>query len=66
MMREHSPIWQPFDPRASEPPRTRLWSSVGEVIEAYQRAERPVRIARSQRYSLVVTAPLPEPTWSKR
>ena len=60
-MIEKNPLWLPI----AEPPRVRLWSSVCEVIAAYERAERPVRVARSQRYSLVVTEPLPEATWRK-
>lgn len=53
MRAEHNPLWQPIP----EPPRVRLWSSVAEVIDAYQRAERPVRTSVSQRYSLVVAEP---------
>lgn len=60
MRAEHNVLWQPIP----EPPRVRLWSSVAEVIEAYKRAE-PVRTAVSQRYSLVVTEPMPEPVWRK-
>lgn len=60
MIAELNPIWAPIEPS----PRP-LWSSTGEVIAAYQRAERPVRIARSQRYSLVVTESLPPPSWRK-
>ena len=58
-MRELNPLWAPIEPR----PRA-LWSSVGEVIAAYQRAE-PLRLSRSQRYSLVVTNAPPEPVGSR-
>lgn len=61
MRAEHNPIWSPI----AYPRPGALWSSVGEIIEAYQRAERPVRVSVSQRYSLVVTEPLPEATWRK-
>jgi len=57
---ETNPIWAPIRPRP-EP----LWRSVAEVVEAYQQAERPVRVSRSQRYSLVVTEPLPAAEWRR-
>lgn len=45
-------MWAPIPgPRSKA-----LWSSVGEIIAAYHPA--PVRLPRSQRYSLVVTEPL--------
>ncbi len=60
MSTEQNPIWAPIRPPKPLP----LWMSVAEVIEAYQAAE-PVRMGRSQRYSLVVVEPLPEATWRK-
>lgn len=59
-MIEQNPVWAPIAPA----PRP-LWSTTAQIIEAYQRAERPVRIACSQRYSLTVTEALPEPVWRK-
>lgn len=60
LLPEQNPIWAPIEPR----PRP-LWGSAREVISAYQRAESPVRLGRSQRYSLVQTdagaAPGPTP-----
>lgn len=53
---EHSAIWAPI---AYPRPRA-LWSSVAEIIEAYQRAE-PVRVRVSQRYSLVAVEPVETP-----
>lgn len=55
-MTEQNPIWRPIPPRP-EP----LWRTVAEVVAAYREAE-PVRAARSQRYSLVLTDPAPAPT----
>lgn len=57
MIAEQNPIWAPIEP-AAQP----LWRSAGEVVAAFQRAERPVR---SQRYSLVMTEAQPEPARSK-
>ena len=55
MLVETSAIWAPIRPQPKP-----LWSSVAEVIDAYQRAE-PVRTSVSQRYSLVVVEPRREP-----
>ena len=54
--RESNPMWAPFEPAP-------LWRSASEIIDAYRAAE--PRINRSQRYSLVVTEPLPDPLWSR-
>ena len=51
---ERNPLWVPIDP----PRRRVLWETTAQIIAAYQDAE-PVRLSRSQRYSLVVTEPLP-------
>ncbi len=53
-LRESNPLWAPIVPK----PRP-LWQSNAEIIEAYQQAS-PVRVSRSQRYSLVLTEPEPE------
>lgn len=58
MIAEHNPIWAPIAERKNAP----LWTSAREVIAAYERAEKP---ARSQRYSLVLSEPLPPPSWRK-
>lgn len=51
---EPNTIWAPIRPQ----PRP-LWQNNAEIIEAYQAAS-PVRVSRSQRYSLVLTEPEPK------
>lgn len=58
MIAEHNPVWAPIVERENAP----LWTSAGEIIAAYERAEKS---SRSQRYSLVLTEPLPRPSWRK-
>lgn len=60
MLIEKNRIWAPIVPRPQP-----LWSSATKMVEAYFAAERPLRPLRSQRYSLVVTRPLPAAAWSK-
>lgn len=54
-LREPNPLWAPIEP---------LRLDVAKVAQAY-RAAPPVRVARSQRYSLVLTEPCPEPVWRR-
>lgn len=57
-LRETNPLWAPIVPAeldAVERTLRTLWS--------YERT--PVRIARTQRYSLVLTEPCPEPVWRR-
>lgn len=53
-MTEHNPVWLPIIRIEPDPIERAL-----QIIWSYQ-AE-PVRISRSQRYSLAVTEPLPSP-----
>ena len=53
-LEESNAIWAPIRPQ----PRP-LWQNNAEIIEAYRQAS-PVRVSRSQRYSLVLTEPEPE------
>lgn len=57
-MTEKNVIWAPIVPKP-EP----FWKSPLEMAEAYRNAE--PRVNRSQRYSLSLTEPLPDPVWVK-
>ena len=48
-MTEKNPLWVPIKPKA-------LWKTNSEITRAYLQAE-PVKLARSQRYGLVLTEP---------
>lgn len=52
---ERNPMWAPIAPDA-KPVAAPMYA---QVVDAYRAAPAPVRFARSQRYSLVVTEPLP-------
>ena len=54
-MTERNPLWHPISPPA---PR------VTETVLSYRMAC-PVRVNLSQRYSLSLTEPCPEPVWRK-
>jgi hypothetical protein len=57
-MTEKNAIWAPIVPKP-EP----FWKTPLEMAEAYRSAE--PRVNRSQRYSLSLTEPLPEPVWRR-
>ena len=59
MTAERNPAWLPI---AQAQPRS-LWGSVAEMIATYE-ASAP-RVSLTQRYSLVVVEPLPQPVWRK-
>lgn len=50
---EHNAFWAPIEP--PKPP-------IDELVRRY-RAAPPVRLSRTQRYSLVLLEPCPEPVW---
>lgn len=65
-MIERNPMWAPIapiaEPTAQPTPRTETLRYT-HVVNAYRTAPCPVRLSMSQRYSLVLTEPLPAPVW---
>ncbi len=59
-MTETNPVWLPIVRLEPRP------DPVEQVLRLqWSYAEKPPRISRSQRYSLSLTEPLPEPVWRK-